>query len=188
MNMFNSYTSERLQLMNISHNKNAWPRNAYKNDAFYQYALSNHCLPIGMMHEHYFAYTCYHKMTGEFVGYIQGYLPANKKTIWIQTFLIDKKYLRQGFGTEFYEGVLKGLNSQISYSKVFLVCYEANSHGRVFWENLRFRKVLETAKLALIQHQPIKLFIYEKEIVQGLQKEFIYEQENIKNFGIQQNC
>lgn len=178
---------QRIEIMNISHYKNAWPRTLYKNDAFYQYALSNQSLPIGMMHEHYFAYTCYHKMTGEFVGYIQGYLPSLKKSVWIQTFLIDRKYLRQGYGREFYELILKAFNDYFPINKVYLACFEENTQGNIFWEKLLFKKILEKNRFSLSHHINSKIYIYERELLLGLQKEFIYEQENIKNIGIQQN-
>ncbi len=185
MNMLNIFSSERLDLINISYNKNAWPRNKYKSDAFYQYALSNHCLPVHMMHEQYFAYTCYHKKTGEFVGYVQGYLPSIKKSIWIQTFLIDQKFLRQGYGSEFYEIILKALNPQMTMTKVFLACFEANTSGRGFWGKLHFKKVLETTKNVPFHKQLSTILIFEREIMQVQKKEFFYEQENIKNAGIQ---
>lgn len=186
MNMFNPFKSERLELKNISHNRNAWPRNAYENDGFYQYALSYHSLPFDMMHEHYFAYTCYHKMTGEFIGYIQGYLPSVKKSLWIQTFLVDRKFLRQGYGSEFYKAVLQVLHYYVSYDKVYLACFEANKHGKIFWEKLNFEKAVETTKYSRIHNlnQLSKIFIYEC-AEHCLQKEFIYEQENIKNIRIQ---
>lgn len=186
MDLVRPYKNERIVLKNISHNKNAWPQNKYKGDVFYQYALSNHSLPSGAMHEHYFSYTCYHRVSGEFVGYVQGYLPSTKKILWIQTFLIDRKFLGQGYGIEFYGEILTTLQQHnICFSKVCLACFDTNTIGKVFWEKLSFSIAFETTKFSKITHRLSKIVIYEKEIEELPQKELLYEQENFKNIGIQ---
>lgn len=158
----------RLRILNISNNTNAWPQEKYKNDVFYQYALSNHCFPESKTHEQYFSYICYHKVSGEFVGYIQGYLPSVKKVLWIQTFLVDKKYLRQGYGTEFYKAILNILWNKARYNKIYLACFKANIIGCLFWDKLEFIKAKETVKFSLVHGQQCEIYIYEKTTKQKL--------------------
>ncbi|MBC7958355.1 MAG: GNAT family N-acetyltransferase [Vallitaleaceae bacterium] len=176
---------KRIVLRNITHKKNAWPINDYKDDAFYQYALSNHGFSTNNIYEHTFSFTCHHKITGDFIGYLQGYLPTIKNALWIETFLIDKKYLQQGYGKEFYTAVTNLFKRHDGTVRVYLACFDLNLTGKLFWEKLHFMKAHETMKYNRNKGQIQKIVIYEKEIEAYLQEEYLNEQENIKNFRVQ---
>lgn len=142
------YLSTRLRVKVITSRYPFWLQFKYRQDEFYKYALSpvNKDQPIDAKSS--FHFVCHHRETHAFVGYANGYIANNVHSIWIQSFFIDKSYLRQGYGREFFNEIITILTTQVRnyLDKIYLTCYEQNTIGVQFWEKLSFVKIRETIK------------------------------------------
>lgn len=138
--MFHSKTlcSKRLTIKTMTTLNPIWLQHRYKCDPFYRFALSNRLVPMDIDTKNAFHFVCHHCTSGDFVGSAKGYIATEKKVLWIQTFLIDRAYLRQGYGTEFFNAIIPLLASNYDIDKIILCCYCENLIGKRFWENLSF--------------------------------------------------
>jgi len=99
------------------------------------------------------------------VGYMHVYFPFQDDTLWIQTFVIDKAYVRKGLGTAFFNLVINNIIKNHPINLLYLACHEENESGILFWESLGFIKRTNMTKQFLNTNEKNHIIIYEKKLV-----------------------
>lgn len=129
-------------------------------DNFYKYAKSTNYFSRDINKGNLFNFTANDLDSHTFIGQIKGYFPIAGNNLWIQTLLVSKDYLRQGYGTEIFGNTMEIFSSRSIINKIYLTCFKENTVGIYFWEKLGFKKAKE---LIDNNNKPNNVILYEKE-------------------------
>jgi RimJ/RimL family protein N-acetyltransferase len=128
-------------------------------DNFYKYANTNNYFSRDTNKGNLFNYIANRNGDNTFLGQIKGYFPIGGNHLWVQTLIINKKFIRQGYGTEIFKTTLDLLSKKSKIDKIYLTCYKDNTPGIAFWESLQFNKIENSDRN---RENTCKFYIYEK--------------------------
>ena len=153
---------DRLEIREISDSDYKIIHNLCVADKFYKYAKPSNYFSRDIDKGNLFNLVAYDKLSKEFIGQIKGFFPIGKSNIWIQTLLVSKKYLRQGYGTEIYRYTINEFAKDSNISKIYLTCFIENLVGISFWKKQGFVKSKEL--VSQLDSGNRQVFLFEKNI------------------------
>lgn len=157
-------SSDRLKIQRLSSQESEIIYKQFKMDSFYKYAIAN-TDPINHNSKYLISFTGRTFDTNKLIIYTNGYFRKSDSILWIQTFIVSQRFLRQGYGTEFFNVMLKIIQNHILIHKIYLICMQENTGGVSFWQSLGFHKVTDKTKQLIDNQSPSKIYIFEKNLV-----------------------
>ncbi len=79
----------------------------------------------------------------QFIGYIKGFHSISGSILWIQILVVDKPFVRQGYGKLIIRETVQSLLQQKSLNNLYLTCHKDNSIGMNFWKTLGFKHMTD---------------------------------------------
>ena len=159
--ILNTTLLNRIYIRTISKEYYEQYTHKYQKDKYYQHVFTNPYLSQNFQDGFYFA--CYKKTNNHFIGCMSGFRVEKTNIFWIQTFLINRDYIRQKYGSEFFLLFMNQLISNFSIDKICLSCLELNYKGTKFWEKLGFTTIQKRKKS--FGNKLKNVIIYEKEVL-----------------------
>lgn len=165
MNNLKDQTSDRLKIQSISSQYSKEIEKNFKMNSFYKYALTNDDSIDDHNNKNSISFIGHTHDSNKLITYTNGYIPLSSNILWIQTFIVNQNYLRQGYGTEFFNVTIKTILKDILIHKIYLACLQKNTGGINFWNSLGFHKATEKTKQLKYNQLPSKIYIFEKNLI-----------------------
>lgn len=111
-------------------------------------------------HPEAFFYAARNKYTHEFVGCAKGIVQKEYQDLWISLLMIDKKFLRQKYGTEIVTEILGYFKKRLQIRHTYISVRENNQAAKFFWTTLGFEpcKKMIQEKQPYTKSQPIGIY------------------------------
>lgn len=140
--------SRRMTISNMNKKDLDFIHDMYQDVNYYFYATGSHtCLDKEEFEEfieqddNINSFFCISKLfdTNDYVGCIKGNVYYNKtKILWIASIMVDRKFLRQGYGTELVNEMIRFFKLKHNVKHVYISIAQKNEIGIKFWRNLGF--------------------------------------------------
>ncbi|HOQ17860.1 MAG TPA: GNAT family N-acetyltransferase [Defluviitaleaceae bacterium] len=139
-----SIHSERMLIRDLEEGDFSFIKQFYEDYHFYKYAIGSF---KEMTKDHFNAlleelkrqddyFYCVSKLmdTDVYVGAIKGSLHfGHERILWIHLLMIDKKYLRKGYGRELFETIVKYFKEILNIKWIYISVAQKNVSGHSFW-------------------------------------------------------
>ncbi len=103
---------------------------------------------------------------GQFIGCIRGFLykeeQDQKNHLWLSMLMVHEKYLRQHYGKEITEALLKYVKSYFNISEVYISVVIENKTAQKFWTSMGFSLCRTIISQDLTIHSSQPVYIYKK--------------------------
>lgn len=153
--------TKRLEVGRCTHFDHNCKKRMEDDHSLYQFAIGN---AIDYNEEIYkkYEFSARHKDKGFFVGYCKGYISVlNPKVFWLQTLMIDRPYLRKGYGTEIVQALEEGMKARGVISQVHLSVVFNNYSAKKFWTKQGY-SIYRTLEKNVFGDHKVTVCIYRK--------------------------